>query len=248
MAKTQFIDNKKLKHFEKQLASRDTYVKENGDYIETKRDEIGLSSPEIISELCFALYMEDEIDDDGYNWNVNYMYGKVYYDFFNPSKDRKGILDALEILADLAEHPEIIKRLKINIDDLADYVRELWSKTTDDDFLNYQSNRPRKKSSALHISRSAGELFRQIESDSNYKNGEKVGKLTQYDENGNLRYEVNYNNGKRDGQLTNYYENGKIYSVENYKDGLEDGKWTFYNEDGSIKRLEEYKDGELDNN
>ena len=49
MAKTQFIDNEKLKHFEKQLDSRDKYVKENGDYIETKRDKIGLSSPEIIA-------------------------------------------------------------------------------------------------------------------------------------------------------------------------------------------------------
>ena len=50
-----------------------------------------------------------------------------------------------------------------NIDDLADYVRELWSKTTDDDFLNYKSNRPRKKSSALHISRCTGDLFRQMQ-------------------------------------------------------------------------------------
>ena len=47
MDETKFIDKEKLKHFEKQLASRDKYVKENGDYIETKLDEIGLSSPEI---------------------------------------------------------------------------------------------------------------------------------------------------------------------------------------------------------
>ena len=73
MAKTQFIDNEKLKHFEKQLALRDKYVKENGDYIETKRDKIGLSSPEILAELCFALHMEDEIDIDGQKWNVNYI-------------------------------------------------------------------------------------------------------------------------------------------------------------------------------
>ena len=86
MAETVFIDKKILKHFEKQLASRDKYVKENRDYIETKRDEIGLSSPEILSELCFALYMEDEIDIDGEKWNVNYMYLKVYYNFFTPIK------------------------------------------------------------------------------------------------------------------------------------------------------------------
>ena len=72
MAETKLIDKKALKHFEKQLASRDTYVKENGDYIETKRDEIGLSSSEILAELCFALNMENEIDDDGDNWNIAY--------------------------------------------------------------------------------------------------------------------------------------------------------------------------------
>ena len=65
MDETNFIDKKALKHFEKQLALRDKYVKENGDYIETKRDEIGLSSPEILAELCFALNMENETDDDG---------------------------------------------------------------------------------------------------------------------------------------------------------------------------------------
>ena len=89
MAKTTYTNQDHLEHFAKQLAVRDKYIKENADYIETKRDNIGLTTSETLSELCFALYMEDEIDDDGYKWNVNYMYGKVYYNFFNPSKDRR---------------------------------------------------------------------------------------------------------------------------------------------------------------
>ena len=36
MSKTKYTNEDHLEHFKKQLASRDTYVKENGDYIETK--------------------------------------------------------------------------------------------------------------------------------------------------------------------------------------------------------------------
>ena len=57
MAKTKFTDKDHLEHFKKQLALRDTYVKENADYIETKRDEIGLSTSETLAELCFALHL-----------------------------------------------------------------------------------------------------------------------------------------------------------------------------------------------
>ena len=121
MDETNFIDKKALKHFEKQLALRDKYVKENGDYIEKKRDRIGLSSSEILAELCFALNMENEIDDDGDNWNIAYMYNKIYYDFFNPSKNHEGTLKELGILADLAENPKVMERLNISLDDIQDY-------------------------------------------------------------------------------------------------------------------------------
>ena len=40
MAKTKYTNKDHLEHFEKQLALRDTYVKDNADYIETKRDKI----------------------------------------------------------------------------------------------------------------------------------------------------------------------------------------------------------------
>ena len=163
MADTIFIDKKILKHFEKQLASRDKYVKENGDYIETKRDEIGLSSPEILAELCFALNMENEIDDDGDNWNIAYMYNKIYYDFFNPSKNREGTLKELGILADLAENPKVMERLNISLDDIQDYYDDLWTPAMYDNIVNHKIDYPKKKSSALHISRCTGDLFRQMQ-------------------------------------------------------------------------------------
>ena len=163
MAKTQFIDNKKLKHFEKKLAARDTFVKEIGDYIETKRDKIGLSSPEILAELCFALHMEDEIDTDGQKWNVNYMYLKVYYNFFHPDKNREGNLQELDILVDLVESPKVMEKLNISFDDMQDYYDDIWTDTMDDSFINHKKISPKKKSSALHISRCTGDLFRQMQ-------------------------------------------------------------------------------------
>ena len=102
MAKTKFTDKDHLEHFEKQLALRDTYVKENADYIETKRDEIGLSTSETLAELCFALHMEDEIDDDGKSWLLNYMSGRIYSIIFNEEDlmddfpSYKAILESLE--------------------------------------------------------------------------------------------------------------------------------------------------------
>ena len=47
MAKTKYTNKDHLEHHKEQVAIRDQYVKENGDYIETKVDEIRLSSPEI---------------------------------------------------------------------------------------------------------------------------------------------------------------------------------------------------------
>ena len=163
MDETNFIDKKALKHFEKQLASRDKYVKENGDYIETKRDEIGLSSPEILAELCFALHMEDEIDIDGEKWNVNYMYLKVYYNFFHPDKNREGNLQELDILVDLVDNPKVMERLNISFEDIQDYYNDIWTDQMDDSFINHKKISPKKKSSALHISRCTGDLFRQMQ-------------------------------------------------------------------------------------
>ena len=55
MSKTKFIDKEKLKHFEKQLASRDKYVTENGDYIEKKRDKIVKKLSETDAESLFNI-------------------------------------------------------------------------------------------------------------------------------------------------------------------------------------------------
>ena len=81
MAKKTFINQDYLEHFEKQLAVRDKYVKENADYIETKRDEIGLSTSETLSELCFALHIVIYFFDGGLHYlrsgNILLLYGSI---------------------------------------------------------------------------------------------------------------------------------------------------------------------------
>ena len=61
------------------------------------------------------------VDDDGDNWNIAYMYGKVYYDFFNPSKNREGTLKELGILADLAEVKELTTEDRMKLKAERDY-------------------------------------------------------------------------------------------------------------------------------
>ena len=53
MSKTKFIDKEKLKHFEKQLAARDTYVKENGDYT-LQADSPCIDSGTIIEDMEYC--------------------------------------------------------------------------------------------------------------------------------------------------------------------------------------------------
>ena len=77
MDETNFIDKKALKHFEKQLASRDKYVKENGDYIETKRDKIGLSSSEILAGLGFVISNKPSSSLRAYQVVLSYSFGDL---------------------------------------------------------------------------------------------------------------------------------------------------------------------------
>tara|TARA_B100000945_G_scaffold294116_1_gene270585 strand:+ start:204 stop:557 length:354 start_codon:yes stop_codon:yes gene_type:complete len=66
MSKTKYTKENHLKHFEEQLAFRDSFIEKEAKYLENKRDELGISTYEKIAELCFALHMQDEIDDDGF--------------------------------------------------------------------------------------------------------------------------------------------------------------------------------------
>ena len=163
MAKTKYTNKESLEHFEEQVAIRDKYVKENGDYIETKRDKIGLSSPDILAELCFALYMEDAVDDDGKSWLLNYMSGKIYHAIFKEEKDRDGKLDTMGLLLDLAEKKDLTKNIGTNNEDVINYIRQLRSEIKDEEWIETYANRPNMKSSLKYINSCTGELFRQMQ-------------------------------------------------------------------------------------
>jgi len=105
----------------------------------------------------------------------------------------------------------------------------------------------------------------QIESKSNYKDGELHGKSTDYNDDGQIVTEYIYEYGEivkltsyEDGQLdsvnnykdgdsvklTSWHENGQIKSEVNYKDKKYHGKWTEWHENGHLDCEFNYKDGE----
>ncbi len=59
----------------------------------------------------------------------------------------------------------------------------------------------------------------------NYKDGKVDGKLTWWDENGQIEGEGNYKDGKEDGKFTSWDENGQINAELNYKDGKRVDQW-----------------------
>tara|TARA_B100000959_G_C14501411_1_gene427359 strand:- start:39 stop:431 length:393 start_codon:yes stop_codon:yes gene_type:complete len=77
------------------------------------------------------------------------------------------------------------------------------------------------------------------------KDGEYVGKWTQWYENGLKWMEYSYKNGKRDGKWTEWHENGQKKREETYKNGKRDGKWTGWYENGQKDLERTYKDGGL---
>ena len=56
-----------------------------------------------------------------------------------------------------------MEKLNISFDDMQNYYDDIWTDNMDDSFINHKKISPKKKSSALHISRCAGELFRQMQ-------------------------------------------------------------------------------------
>jgi antitoxin component YwqK of YwqJK toxin-antitoxin module len=105
----------------------------------------------------------------------------------------------------------------------------------------------------------------QIESKSNYKDGDLHGKSTDYNDDGQIVTEYIYEYGEivkltsyEDGQLdsvnnykdgdsvklTSWHENGQIKSEINYKDKKYHGKWTEWHENGHLDCEFNYKDGE----
>ena len=163
MAKTKYTNKDHLEHHKEQVAIRDQYVKENGDYIETKRDKIGLSSHHILAELCFALHMEDAVDDDGKSWLLNYMSGRIYSIIFNEGKDRNSKLETAERLVNLIKKEDIAKHIGTNNENVINYIRQLLSEIKDDEWIETYANRPKMKSALKYINSCVNSLFREMQ-------------------------------------------------------------------------------------
>ena len=65
----------------------------------------------------------------------------------------------------------------------------------------------------------------------------------EYNENGQLKYELSYHHNKANGRAVNYYENGKIQSEVNWKDDVPTGIRKDYTKEGVLQAEYKYLDG-----
>ena len=72
-----------------------------------------------------------------------------------------------------------------------------------------------------------------------------TGKVFDYYENGQKKYENTYKDGKEDGLWTKWYENGQKFREGTFKDGKQDGLWTDWYENGQKSYEVTYKDGKF---
>ncbi len=84
-----------------------------------------------------------------------------------------------------------------------------------------------------------GQLFSRI----NYKNGEWNGLFETYYRNGQLWGRKNFKNDEIDGLSKSYYENGQLEWKRYFKNGKPDGLWEDYYENGQLKRRGYNTDG-----
>lgn len=82
-----------------------------------------------------------------------------------------------------------------------------------------------------------------LDSEIPFKDGQRDGLQTWYDEKGNVKLTENYKDGKEHGITTYYRETGQIEHTEEYKNGVRDGTVTFYNEAGKVEETAVFKDG-----
>lgn len=80
--------------------------------------------------------------------------------------------------------------------------------------------------------------------DTNFKQGKKHGKNTEYDYKGRKLSEVNFVDGKADGKYTAFHQNGKIQRHGKFDNGKLIGKWEYFNFKGEIIKYEHYKNGQ----
>ena len=63
---------------------------------------------------------------------------------------------------------------------------------------------------------------------SNYKDGQRNGETTWFDESGNKKMTINYKDGQFDGKQETFYNDGSIKSEATYKNGKQQGKTKTY--------------------
>ena len=83
----------------------------------------------------------------------------------------------------------------------------------------------------------------QLNSENNYKDGEKEGIQKYWYKNGQLESKINYKNGKRDGVQKYGYDDSQLRSENNYKDDKQDGVQKYWHKNGQLNFENNYKDG-----
>ncbi len=78
-----------------------------------------------------------------------------------------------------------------------------------------------------------------------YQDGLINGKVQEFFEEGQLKYEANYIDGNPDSTVNYFHPNGNKRIVGRYKDAVRHGKWIYYDENAKITHWEFYKLGEL---
>ncbi|SVC41765.1 uncharacterized protein METZ01_LOCUS294619, partial [marine metagenome] len=84
----------------------------------------------------------------------------------------------------------------------------------------------------------------QLETEGNYKDGEKHGLQEDFHKNGKLKFRGNYKNGKLHGLVEIFYAKGQLKLRENYKNGKHDGLSEQFDRNGNFG-TSNYKNGKL---
>ena len=111
-----------------------------------------------------------------------------------------------------------------------------WSETKYD--LVYRNGLFYKKfSSTPFTGKISGESF------GTFKNGERIGVLEDYHENGQLHISKTFKNGNEQGLWVGNHDNGLLWGKGHLKQGLEVGFWEFFHKNGNPEKRGNYKDG-----
>ncbi|HVI48044.1 MAG TPA: hypothetical protein VM802_24465 [Chitinophaga sp.] len=81
----------------------------------------------------------------------------------------------------------------------------------------------------------------QLQAESYFQNGKKVGKWSTYFDNGALASEGNFVGDEKNGEFRVYHNNGKLSVIEHYTNGIKSNDWHFYDTLGKEIKVEHYK-------